>query len=126
MPVPDLSGYHSLRRKSKAAPSSGVGGVVPALYFMAGPRVRHVLLPTFLCSMNQVLNVFAVVRPKLLPSLPRLFSAVGEAMVAVAAPLLAASQGQESETYYFLVDLDNTKGASLGLALAARPDGFLV
>ncbi len=42
-------------------------------------------------------------------------------MVAVAAPLLAVS-----ETYYFLVDLDNTKGASLGLALAARPDGFLV
>ncbi len=62
----------------------------------------------------------------LLPSLPRLFSAVGEAMVAVAAPLLAVSQGHESETYYFVVGLDNTKGASLGLALAARPDGFLV
>ncbi len=64
--------------------------------------------------------MFAVVRPKLLPSLPRLFSAVGEAMVAVAAPLLAVS-----ETYYFLVDLENAKEASLGLALAARPDGFL-
>ena len=47
-------------------------------------------------------------------------------MVAVAAPLLAVSQGHESETYYFVVDLDNTKGASLGLAIAARPDGFLV
>jgi len=69
--------------------------------------------------------VFAVVRPKLLPSLPRLFSAVVEAMVAVAAPLLAVTEGQESETYNFLMDLDNTKGASLGLALAARPDGFL-
>ncbi len=43
--------------------------------------------------------MFAVVRPKLLPSLPRLFSAVGEAMVAVAAPLLAVS-----ETYCFLLE----------------------
>ena len=58
--------------------------------------------------------------------MPRLFSAVGEATVAVATPLFAVSQGHESETYYFVVDLDNTKGASLGLALAARPDGFLV
>ena len=52
MPVPDLSGYRSLRKISKTTPSSGVAGVVPALYFMTGPRVRHVLLPTFLCSMN--------------------------------------------------------------------------
>ena len=49
-----------------------------------------------------------------------------EAMAAAAAPALASSQGQGSDTYYFIVDVGKTRGASLGLALSARPDGFLV
>ncbi len=47
-------------------------------------------------------------------------------MAAVAAPALASSHGPGSDIYYFIVDVDKTRGASLGLALSARPDGFLV
>ena len=47
-------------------------------------------------------------------------------MAAITAAALASPRGQDSDRYYFVVDLERSRGDSLGLVLSARPDGFLV
>ena len=47
-------------------------------------------------------------------------------MAGVPASALASPRSRSFDRYYFVVDVDRRRGASLGLVLSARPDGFLV
>ena len=47
-------------------------------------------------------------------------------MAGIPASALTSPQGRSSDRYYFVVDVDRRRIASLGLVLSARPDGFLV